>query len=125
MLKSILLVGHCASDRRRFQDWLTTNLPVDVISSDSIAETIEVVAERNVTLLLINRVLDVTDERGLELIRHLAATKAAPTCMLISNFDDAQQQAIAAGAAPGFGKVQLGTDVALELVRNCLDNIAA
>jgi hypothetical protein len=40
--------------------------------------------------------------------------------MLVSNFADAQSQAIALGAAPGFGKNDLGTNKAIDAVRHAL-----
>ncbi len=40
--------------------------------------------------------------------------------MLISNFQDAQQEAVAAGAFPGFGKSQLYDDSTSERLRDAL-----
>jgi hypothetical protein len=37
--------------------------------------------------------------------------------MLVSNYDDAQEEAIAAGAAPGFGKSALYGPLVVERVR--------
>jgi hypothetical protein len=40
--------------------------------------------------------------------------------MLVSNHPDAQAAAIAAGAAPGFGKRQIGTPRVAEVLRQAL-----
>ena len=40
--------------------------------------------------------------------------------MLVSNYHDAQQAAVAVGAVPGFGKRELGTPKAAQLLREAL-----
>jgi hypothetical protein len=40
--------------------------------------------------------------------------------MLVSNYADAQQAAVAAGALPGFGKRELGTPRVSQLIRDAL-----
>jgi hypothetical protein len=40
--------------------------------------------------------------------------------MLVSNYADAQQAAVAAGALPGFGKREIGTPKVKELLRSAL-----
>jgi DNA-binding response OmpR family regulator len=73
-------------------------------------------------LVLVNRVLDADGSSGLELIRQLLASKdmPAPPVMLVSNYEDAQRDAVAAGAAPGFGKAQLDDPNVLERLREPL-----
>ncbi len=60
-------------------------------------------------LLLINRVLDGTfsNTSGLDLIDTVVTASPQARVMLVSNFADAQQQAIARGALPGIGKSTL------------------
>jgi CheY-like chemotaxis protein len=57
-------------------------------------------------LVLVNRVFDANGESGLDLIERLQAheeTRATPV-MLVSNYAEAQEAAVALGARPGFGK---------------------
>jgi len=78
-------------------------------------------------LLLVNRVLDGEFEStgGVELVRSLAARAKAtdqrvPALMLVSNFADAQEEAVAAGARPGFGKKEMNSERVRELIRAAL-----
>src|SRR5437870_9074395 len=70
-------------------------------------------------LLLINRVLDsgFAAESGVELIRQIRAGKTQAAAMLISNHEDAQTEAIEAGALRGFGKSQVHSETTAQRVR--------
>ncbi len=61
------------------------------------------------SLLLVNRELDGSfdSSSGIELIQQVIQQDDPPVTMMISDFEDAQAEAIAAGAKPGFGKSQL------------------
>jgi len=60
--------------------------------------------------------LDFDHSDGLEIVRRLKADPqwAAVPVMLVSNYPEYQQQAIAAGAEPGFGKAELTSPATLE-----------
>jgi hypothetical protein len=106
--KVVLLVGHCAPDAWALASAVKsvlTNVDVRLIEDDeSLRDSIA-----DADLLLVNRVLEggFDREAGIELIRELAAQSAGPSTMLISNYADAQADALAAGARPGFGKRQM------------------
>jgi two-component system, chemotaxis family, chemotaxis protein CheY len=74
------------------------------------------------SVLLVNRVLDgaFETERGSELIRELSARANPPVMLLISNFESAQAEAVAAGARPGFGKSQLYQENTVSIMRNAV-----
>jgi hypothetical protein len=63
-------------------------------------------------VLLINRVLDGSfpTNNGVELIGTLVGAGKGARAMLVSDRDDAQAQAEAAGALPGFGKRAIYSD---------------
>jgi len=68
--------------------------------------------------VLVNRKLDVDGSDGMDVIRSAFACDnlSGMPFMLVFNYDDAQNQAVAAGARPGFGKAELGDpDVVLQL----------
>jgi hypothetical protein len=74
-------------------------------------------------LLLVNRMLDgeFASESGLELIETLVSLKGRTAAlMLISNFAEAQKEAVSLGAAPGFGKSNAGSPAAAELMRSAV-----
>jgi hypothetical protein len=58
---------------------------------------------------------------GVDVIR--AFRKSYPTTkfMLVSNYAEAQAEALAAGAVPGFGKRELGQPRVVQLIREALD----
>jgi hypothetical protein len=119
-----VLVGHCGFDSgsltRALRD---ARADVHVASADSL-ETVEAAADRG-ALLLINRVpagrFDGKD--GPALVEHLmqrADEAAKPRVMLISDYEDAQEAAVRAGALPGVGKSELGTADAQNKLRTGL-----
>lgn len=106
-INRILLVGHCGFDsanlRATVQD-AAEGVPVAEAYGDDVRKA------GSDTLLLINRQLPYGygTGSGVDLIRELAKKADPPAMILISNYEDAQRQAVAAGARPGFGKSELG-----------------
>jgi hypothetical protein len=104
----VVLIGHCGPDAWAIRSAIRNALRDvefrDVTDVERLAE-----AMIDADLLLVNRVLDGSfrDTSGVELIRALADAGGAPPMMLVSNYEDAQAEAVAAGARPGFGKTQL------------------
>jgi two-component system chemotaxis response regulator CheY len=109
--KRIALVGHCGPDSYALRAAISGIVPNSqvVFAPDDATLAAEL---PNTQLLLINRRLDgdYAACSGVELIRSLAASPQRPALMLISNYPEAQQQAVAAGALPGFGKRALYAD---------------
>ncbi len=80
---------------------------------------LEKLQEGDFALVLVNRVFDADGGPGMDLIKQLKSDpglRSVPV-MLVSNYEDAQEEAEAAGAAPGFGKAALGRPHMLERVR--------
>jgi hypothetical protein len=107
-MRTIILVGHCGPDVHLLKSAVSRAVPGARIIAANDAESLAR-AELADALLLVNRVLDggFADDRGIELIRDIHQRPGAPKTMLISNYKDAQADAVAAGALPGFGKTQL------------------
>jgi hypothetical protein len=78
-----------------------------------------------VDLLLLNRELDYgfTDRRGVDMIRRLRPHHPQLKFKLISNYADAQESAIAAGALRGFGKREIGSPKVSQLLREALEGL--
>jgi two-component system, chemotaxis family, chemotaxis protein CheY len=117
----IVLVGHCGPDSYALRSAVGRAAPgARVVSADDSASLAAHLP--NADLLLVNRLLEggtFQTHSGIELIASLTATAATP-CMLISNLADAQAEAEAAGALPGFGKAQMYSDEARERIRTAL-----
>jgi two-component system, chemotaxis family, chemotaxis protein CheY len=71
---------------------------------------------------LLNRQLDwgFETDTGVELIRSLRAKFPNVKMMLVSNYAEAQAEAIAVGALPGFGKREIGTPRVKDAIRSAL-----
>jgi two-component system, chemotaxis family, chemotaxis protein CheY len=111
MPKRVLDVGNCAADHGSIRALLARQFAAEVVQADSAAEALEVLRREAFDLVLVNRVFDVDGDDGLEFIRAVKSDAAlAPTpIMLITNYPDFAQEAVQSGAAPGFGKRDLGS----------------
>lgn len=104
----VLDVGQCRPDHSSIR-YLFESLGAEVEQSQMVEEALERVARERFDLVLVNRKLDYDYSDGTDFIRLLKAnpqTKNTPV-MLISNYEDAQEEAVGLGAEPGFGKLQL------------------
>lgn len=109
MSRTVILVGHCFPDRFMLKGAVKRLLDDVTIESSNSSKDLEKHLGPDV-LLLVNRELDgrfETGESGIELIRDITQRDGAPVAMLISNYEEAQQLAVEAGATLGFGKSDL------------------
>lgn len=106
----VALVGHCGFDGSSLTRLAKSALPGAQVVAVNHQNDLDAVAHRQ-SLLLINRVLDgrFDADSSLSMIQQLAKGDDAPAMMLISNYPDAQADAQAAGALPGFGKNDMGS----------------
>jgi two-component system, chemotaxis family, chemotaxis protein CheY len=123
MVKKIALVGHCGPDSTYLRMTVKKALGGDaaIVMADDDSELSRALGE-GVDLILFNRELGYgfSQTHGVELIRHLTESKANVKMMLVSNHPDAQAAAVEAGAMPGFGKRELGTQRVVELLREAV-----
>ncbi len=73
-------------------------------------------------LLLFNRELGYGFETpmGADAIKRLKASYPGVRMMLVSNYPDAQEAAVQAGAVPGFGKRELGSPRVAQVLKDAL-----
>jgi hypothetical protein len=76
----------------------------------------------NGTLLLVNRAMEpgYHHSNGVDYIKHLRTNAPRARLMLVSNLPHAQNDAVAAGALPGFGKDNLMSAETTERLRSAL-----
>lgn len=117
--KRVLSVGQCQADHGNLSHTLRKLFSAEVVPVASAAEAERLVGKQTYDLVLVNRVLDADGTSGLDLIQRLKQASPAPV-MLVSNFEDAQSDAVAAGALPGFGKAALGQPALLDCLRAVL-----
>ena len=121
--KTVGLVGHCGPDSSFLRMAVSSAVPgarVKMLDSDA---DLQHALDDGVDLLLFNRVLEVGfhDRQGVDLMKNTLTERPEVPCMLVSNYDDAQQLAEAAGARPGFGKNEIGGEKVTERIRAALD----
>lgn len=122
-VKQVALVGHCGADTMMLRGAVSRVDSKVAIESIHDQKAAVAAARAGQTVLLVNRVLEggFTSDSGIELIRALHAANPAVRAMLISNYPDAQADAEAAGAMPGFGKSNAHSDTAAALLRDAIN----
>ncbi len=120
--KRVLSVGQCFADHSSISRVLSGAFGAEVVGADSPRETLDHLRQGAFSLVLVNRVLDADGSSGLDLIRAIRSeeTLRDVPVMLVSNYEDAQREAVAAGARPGFGTAALAQPNMLARVREML-----
>ncbi len=119
----VLDVGQCDFDHDNISRMLSEAFAADVMRAATSEEAFRAVRAGHYDLVLVNRVLDADGASGLDLIQRLLSnedTRATPT-MLVSNYGDAQDAAVALGATRGFGKNTLTSPETREQLASLLD----
>ena len=122
MSKKVVLVGHCGPDSSFLRMAVSSaQKGLSVVSADD-EQSLRQAIEQGADLLLVNRVLDYGFEEisGAAVIRRLRAEQPGLKMMLVSNYAEAQAEAVAAGALPGFGKREVGSSRVAEMLRQAL-----
>jgi two-component system chemotaxis response regulator CheY len=116
----VLDVGQCNPDHASILNLLTDRFDVDVDRVMFVDEAMDALSRREYALVLVNRLIFDDGSPGMALVHQMKADpklKGTPV-MLVSNYPEAQAEAVAAGAAEGFGKAQVGTpDTAAKLAK--------
>jgi hypothetical protein len=121
MGKRILIVGHCNMDGPRLLKEISAKFPGCDVKRVNGEDRLRVECERGADLLLINREpVGFAEKTGLDLVRETREQFPGCRVMLVSDYPDAQQEAERAGAVPGFGKSQMGTEALVGRVREAL-----
>ncbi len=108
MRKRVLDIGQCGPDHATIRNYLTHNFDCEVVQVDDAAGALAELQAGHFDLALVNRKLDCDYSDGIEVIRALKAnpdTISLPI-MLVTNYPEHQQAAVAVGAIPGFGKLE-------------------
>src|SRR5437762_11120501 len=112
MAKRVLDVGNCVPDHAAIRGMLESQFHADVVQADGPDDALAALSKEPFDLVLVNRKLDQDYSDGLDIIRAIKADAnlAHVPCMLITNYPDQQQVAVAAGAEYGFGKKELHSE---------------
>lgn len=119
MTRRVLSIGQCDTDDRNLGRAMAAHFDVTLDSAATEVEAVTCLREKSYALVLVNRIFDLSGASGLDFIRQLQAKSeyAATPVMLVSNFVEAQREAVTAGAVPGFGKADLNKPAMMEALR--------
>jgi CheY-like chemotaxis protein len=118
--------GNCGPDFNSIRQMVKTYFGAIVLQTHGAEDTLELLKKQPVDLVTVNRKLDRDYTDGLEVIRRLKADPMASQIpvMLITNYEEHQQQAMAEGAVLGFGKLSLGEPSTRERLLPYLKEVA-
>jgi DNA-binding NarL/FixJ family response regulator len=107
-MKRVLDVGQCGPDHAAIRRYLTSHFDVEIVQTHGRADTLAELRTGRFDLVLINRKLDADYSDGIEILREIktVAEVAHVPVMLITNYPEHQEAAVAAGAHHGFGKLE-------------------
>jgi CheY-like chemotaxis protein len=108
MPKRVLDVGQCGPDHSTIRSYLTRHFDCEIVQAHGPDDTLEQLKSGQFDLVLVNRKLDADYSDGIEVIRKIKADQAIANVpvMLVTNYPEHQDAAIAAGAVRGFGKLE-------------------
>lgn len=122
MGKKVVLVGHCGPDSSYLRMMVAAAEKGTVVVAADEEQALADKIREGADLLLFNRLIDYgfDEETGVELIKRLKAKHPGLKMMLVSNYPEAQAEAVDAGALPGFGKRELGSSKVTAILREAL-----
>ena len=109
MPKTLVDCGNCGPDFNSIRQMVTSAFDVTVVQTHGVDDTLELLRSRDVDLVTINRKLDRDYSDGLEVLKRIKSDPdvGAVPIMLVTNYDEHQEAAIAAGGVLGFGKLSI------------------
>jgi len=116
MPKRVLDVGNCVPDHGAIRSLLEREFRAEVVQAHGPSDTLAELKKGHFDLVLVNRKLDQDYSDGMDIIKSVKADPALAKTpvMLITNYENHQAVAIAAGAEPGFGKLSLNEPATIE-----------
>jgi CheY-like chemotaxis protein len=123
MPKRVLDVGQCGPDHASIRRFFAANFEgTEIVQTHEPADTLSALRGSRFDLVLINRKLDADYSDGLEIIRAIKADPKIATVavMLVTNYAEHQDAAIAAGAVRGFGKLEFSDPATKEKIAAAL-----
>ncbi|MDC0295377.1 response regulator [bacterium] len=119
MAKTLLDCGNCPPDFNSIQNLALKAFNAKVLQTHGLDDTIAMIRSTKIDLVTINRKLDRDYSDGIKIAE---AIKSDPDIcdtpvMLITNYEDHQDAAVAIGCERGFGKLSMAAPSTRELLR--------
>lgn len=118
MPKVVVDCGNCGPDYGSIRQMIQSNFDAVVLQTHGPEDTLELLAERDVDLITVNRKLDRDYSDGIDVIRQLKSDERGKSIpiMLVTNYEEHQQAAMEIGAVRGFGKLSVRAPATIELL---------
>ena len=119
MAKRVLAIGNCSYDHGNLSSAIREHFDAEVHAAADAEEALGLLGPGSYDLVLVNRVLEVDRSSGIDLVRRIKDDPQLGdlAVMLVSNFSDAQEKAVEAGAVAGFGKKALNAPEMIACLR--------
>lgn len=121
MAKRVLDIGNCSPDHASITHMIESSFGAQVDKADGFDDALPQIQQNDYDLVLVNRLLDRDGSSGLEVLKQVHEQTGGPV-MLITNFPEHQETAVAAGAVPGFGKNSIGQPDTIQLLATYLQS---
>lgn len=123
MPKQVLDVGQCGPDHATIRRYLSRHFDCEISKADTGEVALALLKSEAFDLVLVNRKLDIDYSDGLDVIRRIKSdpANAAVPVMLVTNYPEHQDAAVAAGAIRGFGKLEYDKPETFERLTAVLD----
>ncbi|MEX0793910.1 MAG: response regulator [Pirellulaceae bacterium] len=118
MPRRILDIGNCDPDHHALKRLIEREFDAVVVRAHGQNDSLRALREQRYDLVLVNRVMDRDGSEGLPIIQTIKQDPELDDIpvLMITNYPEHQETAVAAGAEPGFGKRDLGTEQTIALL---------
>lgn len=119
MTKTVVDCGNCGPDFHSIRQFVTSHFDAVVVQTHDADGTLDVLRRRDVALVTVNRKLDRDYSDGLDVVKKIKADSEVGDVpvMLVTNYEEHQQQAISEGCVRGFGKLALSEPQTAQLLK--------
>lgn len=106
MAKRVLDVGNCVPDHTAIRTMLESSFGAELVRVHGPEDALEELRKGGFDLVVINRKLDRDYSDGMDILKAIKADDqlSATPVMIITNYPEYEEAAVAAGAELGFGK---------------------
>ncbi len=118
MNRIVLDCGNCGPDFNSIRQMIRSNFGASVIQSHGIEDTLQILKEKKIDLVMVNRKLDRDYTDGMEVVRAIKSdleVSSVPV-MLVTNYEEHQEAAMKAGCVVGFGKLAIDEEATRKLL---------
>ena len=122
MPKVLLDWGNCGPDFNSIRQMASSTFGATVLQAHGAEDTMEMLRERDIDLVTVNRKLDRDHSDGLDVIKRIKSDPAFADIpvMMVTNFEDHQKLAMDVGCVRGFGKLAVRDQSTIELLTSYL-----